>query len=101
MLPRYPVWFSTTFSGPTFLLVGPPPVGNGGLVVFRPVLGLGHLEKFRARAKNIKTQFPEARGPETEKKSYHAVRDGFMQLFYILRFGAGKREIRGFWAILA
>ena len=26
-------------------LVGPPPVGNGDLVVFWPILGLGHLEE--------------------------------------------------------
>ena len=43
-----------------FFLVGPPPVGNGDLVVFRPVLGLGHLQKFRAQAENTKMQFPGA-----------------------------------------
>ena len=62
MSPRYPGWFSATFSGTTFFSVGPPPVGNGDLVVFWPVLGGGHLGKFRARAENRKTQFPGARG---------------------------------------
>ena len=37
------------------LLVGPPPVRNGNLVGFWPILGRGHLEKFRALAKNRKT----------------------------------------------
>ena len=54
--------------GNNFFLVGPPPVGNGDLVGFWPILGRGHLEKFRAWAKNRKTQFPGARGPETEQK---------------------------------
>ena len=69
MLPRYPGWFSATFWGTTFFSVGPPPVGNGDLVVCWPVLGLGHVEKLRARAENIKTQFPGARAPETEKEN--------------------------------
>ena len=64
-----------------------PLVGNSDVVVFWPVLGLGHLDKFRAQAENRKTQFPGTRGPEIEKKSYHAVRDGCPQLFYVLRFG--------------
>ena len=51
------------------LLVGPPPVGNGDLVGVWPVFGLGHLEKFRARAENRKAQFSGARGPKTEKKN--------------------------------
>ena len=42
--------------------------GNGDLVGVWPVLGLGHLEKFRAWAENRKTQYPGARGPEPEKK---------------------------------
>ena len=36
--------------------------GNGDLLVFRPVLGRGHLEKFRVQARNRKAQFPGARG---------------------------------------
>ena len=43
-------------------------VGNGDFVVFWPVLDLGHLEKFWARAENRKTQFPGPRGPKTGKK---------------------------------
>ena len=56
------------FLGNNFFSVGPPPVGNGDLVVVWPVLGGGHLEKFRDWAKNRKTQFPGARGPEIEEK---------------------------------
>ena len=81
VIPRYPVWFSAT----TFF--GPPPVRNGDSVVFWPVLGLGHLKKFRAQAKkNRKKQFPNARGPETENHSYHAVRDCCPHLSYGLCF---------------
>ena len=67
MLPRYLGWFSATVSGTTFCVVGPPPVENGDLVGCWPVLGLGHLEKFWAWAKNRKTQFPGARGTFGEK----------------------------------
>ena len=76
------------FCGTNFFLVGPPPVGNGDLVVFWPVLGLGHLEKFRARAENRKTQFPGARGTFGEKV---CPPQNFLpeiaQPFYILCFG--------------
>ena len=71
-------------------------MGNGDL------LGFG-LEKVKARAKNRKTQFlgARARGPETGGKSYHAIRDGCPQLFYIFRFGrpdpmGGKSQNMGF-----
>ena len=37
-------------------------------MVFRPGLGLGHLEKSRARAGNRKTKFPSARRPRMTKK---------------------------------
>ena len=50
------------FLGNNFFWVGPPPVGNSDLVVFWPVLSGGHLRKFRARAKNRKTQFCGPRG---------------------------------------
>ena len=40
----------------------PHVVGNNDLLGFWPVLGRGHLEKFRARAENRKTQFPGAKG---------------------------------------
>ena len=94
MLPRYPGWFSATLSGTAFFSVGPPPVRNGDLVVFWPVLGRGHLEKFRDWAKNRKTQFPGARGPEIGKTCYHAIRDGCLQLFWILRFARPDPEGR-------
>ena len=68
MLPRYLGSCSTAFSRTTFFSVGPPPVGNGDLLRFWKYLGPGHLQKFRARAKNRKTQFAGARGPGTEKK---------------------------------
>ena len=55
------------FLGCNFFPVGPPPVGNGDLVGFWPVLGLGHLKKFRTGAKNKKSQFPGARGPKMKK----------------------------------
>ena len=69
--------FSATFLGTTFVSVGPPPVGNGALVVFWQNPGPGRLEKFRAQAKNKKTEFPGARGPKT---------DGCPQLSYSSRF---------------
>ena len=56
------------FLGNNFFSVGPPTVGNGDLVVFWPVLGRRHLEKFWDWAKNRKTRFPGARGPKFEKK---------------------------------
>ena len=86
MLPRYPGWFSTNFLVTTFFRSDPHVVGNGDLVGFWPVLGVGHLEKFWARTKNRETQSPDARGPKTGGGSYHAIRDGCAQLFYILRF---------------
>ena len=62
---------ATTLSGMVFrnfrailFLVGPPPVRNGDLVVFWPILGLAHLAKLQARAENIKPQCPGARAPE-------------------------------------
>ena len=57
MVPRYPGRFSATFSGTSFFLVG-----NGDSLGLWPVLGRGHIEKFRARAVNGKAQFPGARG---------------------------------------
>ena len=56
------------FLGNDFFSGGPPPVGNGVLVGVWPILGLGHLEKFQAQAKNRKTQFLGARGPKIEEK---------------------------------
>ena len=52
---------SATFLGTNCFLVGPPPAGNSDLAVLWPILGLWHVEKFRAWAKNTKTQFPGAR----------------------------------------
>ena len=63
-LPRCRGWFSATFSG-TFFSGRTPTVI---LVGFWPVLGLGHLEKSRAWAENMKKQFSGARGPKMEKK---------------------------------
>ena len=72
--------------GNNFFVVGPPPVGNSDLVGFGPILGRRYLEKFRYRAKNRKTQFPGARGPETEKKKYHDVQDGCAHYSHVLSF---------------
>ena len=62
MLPRYPGWFSATFLEHLFFRLDPQVVAKGDLLGFWPVLGRGRLEKFRARVKNGKTQFPGARG---------------------------------------
>ena len=56
----YPGRFSATFSGTTFLSVGPPPVGNGGPVVqwyFGPFWALG-------------TERNSGPGPETGKHNF-------------------------------
>ena len=107
MSPRYPGDGSPQLSREQlFFRSDPHVVGSGDFVGFGPVLGLGHLEKFRAWAENRKTNFPGAEGPETEKKSYHAIRDGCPQLFYSLRFGrqdphgreiAKYGHLRPFW----
>ena len=52
MLPHYPGWFSGTFSGTTFISVELPPVGNGDLVVFWPVLALGAWRNSGPRRKH-------------------------------------------------
>ena len=75
-------------------------VAKGDLLGFWPVLGRGHLEKFRAQVKNGKTQFPGARGSEIEKKkvttlSGMVVRNCFT--FFVLPDpGAGNQKILGF-----
>ena len=80
-------------------------VGNGDLLGFGPVLGRRHLEKFRARAENRKTQFPGARGPETEKK-VTTLSGTCPQLSYSLRFdrpdphrqeNAKYEDVGSFW----
>ena len=90
ILPRYPGRFSAFFLQFTFWPSGPPGAGNREIRVFRAILaqdGLWHLEKSRVRAENGKTQFPGARGPETEEKkvttlSGMVVRNFFT--FYVL-----------------
>ena len=67
MLPRYLGLVSATFPGLNFVSVGPPPAGNSDLVGFWPIWSLWHLEKFRARAGNTKTQLPGAQGILGEK----------------------------------
>ena len=63
MLPRYPGWFSATFSEQIFGSVRPPRGQkrrfSGALARFGP----------GGRVENIETQFPGAGGPETEKKT--------------------------------
>ena len=81
MLPLYPGWFSTTFSGTTFFSVGPPPVGNG------------------ENTENTKMQFPSARGtfgggnPAAPKVSPQNWATFVRFLFWPTRPpGAGNRE---------
>ena len=69
-----------TFLGNNFFLVRPPPAVNSNLAVFWPILGLWHLEKFRAQAENTKTQFPGARVTFMGGKCDHAIQDGYPQL---------------------
>ena len=57
------------FLGIFFAPSNPHLVGNSDLLGVCPVLGCRHLEKFRARANNIKTQFPGARGTFGKKFS--------------------------------
>ena len=95
MLPCYPGWFSATFSVTSSFWSDPHVVRNGDLVGFWPVLGRGYLDKFRAWTENRKTQFPGARGPKTEEKRHHAVRDGCPQLSYNLYFDRPDPHGRG------
>ena len=75
--------------------------------VFKAILALNgpwHLEKSRTRAEIGKPKFSGARGPEMEKKGYHAIRDGCPQLFDDVSFprlDPHGREIAKFQAILA
>ena len=93
----------------SFFSVEPHVVENADLLGFWPGSGRRHLEKFRARAENRKSQFPGARGPEMKKKNHRAIRDGCPRLFLALRFARpdphlreiAKHEGRGFQAILA
>ena len=95
------------FLGINFFSIGPPAVGNGDLVVFWPVSGLGHFEKLRARAKDTKMQFPGARGTFGEKIwPPQKFLPEIAQLFYVFRFARPDpqgRESRntGVLAILA
>ena len=87
-------------------MVEPPPVENGDLVVFWPVLGRGHLEKIRAWVNNRKSQFSGARGSEIEKIVTTLSGMVVRNFFYILHFGrpdppgreiAKYRFSRPFW----
>ena len=99
---------SRNFLGNNFLF-GWTPTGRsetmiyGDLVVFWPVLDLGHLEKFRAWAKNRKTQFSGARSTFGENiRPPQKYLPEIAQLFYTVCFGRpepqGKenRKILGF-----
>ena len=94
MLPRYPGWFSATFSGARFFSVGTPPVGNGDLVGFWPVLGTSRNSGTGPKTEN--RNFPALGVPKSRKKSYHAIRDGCPQLFYTLPFGQTDPQGREF-----
>ena len=70
-------------------------------MVFWPVMGGGHLGKFRARAENRKTRFPGARGTFGEKnRPPQKFLPKSAQLFYILRFDRPDpqgQEIAKYW----
>ena len=68
-LPRYPGWFSATFSGMTPFPVGPPPVGNGDLLAFWPVLVSGTWKWAKMGQKTTILLFPAGGGP-TKLKSF-------------------------------
>ena len=81
--------------------VGPPPAGSSDLVGFGPIWGLWHREKFRARAENIKTQFPSVGafflGGNTATQKISPRNFAF---FYILYFGQPdphRQEIAKYW----
>ena len=90
---------SRNFLGNFFSPVGTPPIGNGDLLGFWLVLGPGHLEKFRARAKNRKMLFPGARGTFEEKICLpQKFLPEIAQLFYVLCFGRPEgRDIAKYW----
>ena len=70
-----------------FFRSDPQVAAKGDLLGFWPVLGRGHLEKFRARVKNGKTRFPGARGTFGGKnRPPHKFLGKIAHLFYILRF---------------
>ena len=70
--------------------------GGGDLLGVWPVLGRGHLEKFRTQAKNGKTQSPGARGTFGGKiRPPQNFLPEIAQLFYILCFGRLDRTARG------
>ena len=82
--------------------------GRGDLLGLGPVLGRGHVEKFRARVKNRKTRLPGARGTfGGEIRPPQKFLPEVAQLFCILRFGRADpdgREIAKtlvFWALSA
>ena len=89
------------FLGNRLFSVRTPAVGNGDLVVFWPVLGLGYLEKSWARAENRKTQFPGAGGTfGGEIRPPQNFLPEIAQLFYTFRFGRPDpqgREIAKCW----
>ena len=53
------------------------------------------LGEIPAAGRKRKTQFPGARGPETEKKWYHAIRDSCPQLFFFTFYGSTDRTPTG------
>ena len=70
-------------------------VAKGDSLGFWPVLGRGHLEKFRAQAKNGKTRFPGARATFGKKlRPAQKFLPKNAQLFYILRFGRPNPQWR-------
>ena len=89
------------FLGNNFFRSDPQGVAKGYLLGVWPVLGRGHLEKFWARVKNGKTQFPGARGTFGEKiRQPQKFLPKIAHFFYILGFGRPApqgREIAKYW----
>ena len=83
MLPRYPGWFSATFSATAFF-----SVGNGNLMAVWPVLALGTQRNSGPGRETQKCNFPvlEAllRGKSSRPKSFSQKLRNF---FHTFRFG--------------
>ena len=67
LLPRYPEWFSRTFSGKTFFLVEPPAAANSDLVVLGPFWPISKCPRLKTAQTTTKSPFSTGGGP-TEKK---------------------------------
>ena len=101
MVPRSPGWFSQLSWERVCLSVGPPPVGNGDVVVFGPFWASGTQRNSGPGRKRPKTQFPGARGTfGVEIRTPQKCLTESAQLFYILCFDRPDphgQEIAEYW----